>query len=136
MDKRSGAHRNLLIRVCALICALTFAIPALAFDVRLSAAGLPDEIAEDLRAASLVFQLKQRDTDAVTAQDIVAAAQADYERIIGVLYDRGYFGSVVSIRVDEREAANIPALSGPAAVQRVDLNVQPGPVFRLSLIHI
>ena len=122
--------------VAVLSAVVLLSAPAHAFDANLSANSLPEDVAQDLRSASLVVQLTERDPTSVTAQDIVAAAQADYQRLVGALYDNGYFGAVVSIRVDGREAAAIPALSSPNAVQRVDLIVQPGPVFRFGTARL
>ena len=47
-----------------------------------------------LQDASLVISAA-REGDA-TAQDLLAAAQADYARMVGVLYAEGYFGGVVT----------------------------------------
>jgi translocation and assembly module TamA len=69
-------------------------------------------------------------------QDILAAAQADYGRIVGALYEQGYYGPTVSILIDRREAANIPPLSQLDTVGRVDLIVTPGPAFNLGRADI
>ncbi|MCF6233819.1 MAG: BamA/TamA family outer membrane protein [Rhodobacteraceae bacterium] len=87
-----------------------------------------------LANASLVHAAKRDGTTA--PQDILAAAQADYGRLVGALYARGYYGPVISIRVNGREAANIPPLSNLSGVSRVDLVVSTGPIFRLGIAEI
>ncbi|NBX10403.1 MAG: outer membrane protein assembly factor, partial [Marivivens sp.] len=51
-----------------------------------------------LRQASLVATVLSTE-DAPLAQDLIAAARADYQRIIAGLYSEGYYGGTVSIRV-------------------------------------
>ncbi|MFN3525597.1 MAG: autotransporter assembly complex protein TamA [Paracoccus sp. (in: a-proteobacteria)] len=74
--------------------------------------------------------------DRITGQDILAAARADYARILGVLYDEGYYGGEVSILLDGTEAAEIAPLDAPELVRRVVVAVDPGPRFRFSRAQI
>ncbi len=105
-----------------------------AFDANLGLTPAKKELKRALAAASLVLAAKR---DKVTnPQDILAAAQADYGRLVGALYEQGYYGPVVSIRIDGREAANIPPLTTLPRVSRVDINVSPGPAFRLGRTEI
>lgn len=87
-----------------------------------------------LRKAALSVETAAR-PDA-TAQDILAAARADYARMVGTLYEAGRYGAVVSIRVDGREAADIPAFAAPARIGRVVVAVEPGPGFTFSTTRI
>ncbi len=80
-----------------------------------------------VKAASALAGLR-RDGGA-EAQDIFAAARADYGRLLAALYARGHYSAVISIRLDGREAAEIPALDAPATVGRVEVLVNPGPRF-------
>ncbi len=111
-----------------------FSGPAWAFDANLSLNPAKKELKRSLAAASLVLAAQR---DKVTnPQDILAAAQADYGRLVGTLYEQGYYGPVVSIRIDGREAANIPPLETLARVGRVDIRVSSGPAFRLGTTEI
>ena len=106
------------------------ALPAHAAEVRLSAPQAPDKFADRLRAASLsVTAAKQEDG---TAQDMLAAAQADYARLVGVLYAEGFYGGTISIRVDGREAADIAPLSSPDEIGRIEIEVARGAGFRFG----
>ncbi len=87
-----------------------------------------------LRDASLSVQTAARED--ATAQDLLAAARADYARMVGALYEVGRYGGVVSIRVDGREAADMPAFAAPARIGRIAIRVEPGPLFTFSQTRI
>ena len=114
--------------VLALLAALT-AAPAPALDVALAITGDTD-LEDDVRAASLL--LGPAAEELTTAQDVLAAARADYTRIVGRLYAQGHYGPVVSILVDGREAAQIAPLDAPATVRDVRISVETGPAFRFG----
>jgi len=70
------------------------------------------------------------------AAGLLAKARADYKRILGALYDEGYYGGAISILVGGREAANLPpdtVLPKPVAVE---IRVEPGPQFHFGRIAI
>ena len=92
----------------------------------------PDEVRGALEAASLSLAT---DPEAET-QDVLAAAQADYGRLVAALYETGRYGGQVSIKADGREVAGISPLSPPARVERILITVDPGPVFRLGRAEI
>lgn len=87
-----------------------------------------------LRAASLLVDLSAEGT--TDPQEVLAAAQADYARLIAVLYDAGRFGGVIRITLDGREAAAIPTLTPPAAVAEVQITVTPGPLYTFAAATI
>ena len=107
---------------------------AAATQVQLAIAG-DDEIVDAVRAASLVAQTVSDDPDA-PRRDIVAAAQADYRRLLAALYDRGHFGPVISIRVDGTEATDLPLIGTGQPVRIVRIEVAPGPLFRLGAVGV
>ncbi|MFY0635286.1 MAG: outer membrane protein assembly factor [Vannielia sp.] len=69
-------------------------------------------------------------------QGLIAAAQADYRRIVAALYSEGYYGPVVSIRVDGREASELSPFAVPPRVGRINVIVDPGPQFRFGRAEI
>lgn len=93
-----------------------------------------EDLQDDLRDASLLIGLKREGTD--DPQELLAAARADYERLIAVLYDEGRFGGVINIRIDGREAAGIPPLDAPATISTIEITVDPGPVYSFSKAQI
>lgn len=115
------------------ICFSVSVSAASAFELRFAQTGTP-ELDEALRAASLLVPLAE--DDSAEPQDILAAAQADYARLIGVLYDAGYFAPVITIALDGREAASISPLASPSAVASARIQVQPGSVFRFGVAKL
>lgn len=101
---------------------------AQAQDVRLVAENARDA----LSAASL---LRALDDDA-DPQDYVAAARADYRRLLTALYGEGYYGGTISITVDGVEAANIAPLDAPTSIGEVVITVASGPRFRFGNVAI
>ena len=96
--------------------------------------GAPAGVADVIRGASLVQSLQsQGQTD---PQDLLAAARADYARILAALYAKGHYSAVIRIAVDGREAANIPALDVPGAISAIVVSVDPGPAFRFDAARV
>ncbi|PZO67669.1 MAG: outer membrane protein assembly factor [Paracoccus denitrificans] len=71
-----------------------------------------------------------------TGQDILAAARADYARLLGTLYDNGYYSSTIDITLDGVEAATIAPLDAPQTIRNVVVTVTPGPLFHYSRAQI
>ena len=88
--------------------------------------------ADSRRAASLTATLDA----AAKPGDILAAAQADYGRLVAALYAEGYYGPVVRIALDGREAGAIDPVRPPSRVQSVVITVAPGPQFRFGTTRI
>ena len=114
--------------IYALLASLSLALPASAQTVELNA----NAARGALTAASLLLAL---DDDAVP-QDYVAAARADYRRLLTALYATGYYGGTVSILIDGQEAAEIEALAALAQIDKVTINVQSGARFRFGSVQI
>lgn len=72
---------------------------AMALDrLTLTVGGGSENLESALSAASLL--VAARDEGVSDPQELLAAARADYARLIAVLYDYGRFGGTISIRVD------------------------------------
>lgn len=95
---------------------------ATATEVTFTAPHSPEGFTDRLRGASLTATSVGQ--DGTTAQDLLAAAQADYGRLIGVLYAEGFYGGVIRIQVDGKEAASIPPLRAPDRIERIDITVE------------
>jgi translocation and assembly module TamA len=113
--------------VAAVLATLDFAY---AVEIVFATPGADSDLRRALASSSLVIQARNDETE--DPQELVAAARADYGRLLGVLYDAGRFGGVISILVDGREAAAIPPLAAPADVTRILVEIEPGPLFRFS----
>ena len=94
---------------------------------------LPDDddaLERQLRNASLLTAALKDGRS--SGQDILAAARADYARLLGNLYDEGYFSAAIDIRLDGVEAATVAPLDAPDVVRQVVVSVTPGDRFRFS----
>ena len=87
-----------------------------------------------LRQSSLLVQTKAEEDH--TAQDLFAAARADYARILAALYAQGRYSGEVRILVDGREAASIAPLDAPETIDNIAVLVDPGPVFSFSAASV
>lgn len=98
-----------------------------AFDAELNTRPADSSLRKMLVNASQVFAARK---DGLTdPQDILAAAQSDYARLVANLYEKGYFGPIIRILVDGREAADISPLAQFNRVELVQITVEPGKVF-------
>lgn len=97
-------------------------------EVRLQAA----EARAALDAASLLRALP----DDAVPQDYVAAARADYRRLLTALYAEGFYSGTVSILVDGVEAAAIAPLDAPDRIDEVVIRVDPGPRFSFGEVAL
>jgi translocation and assembly module TamA len=122
--------RVLKLLVPSLVWLAVAVAAAGATETRFTAPGASDDFSDKLRGTSLSLEVAGR-ADA-SPQDLVAAAQADYARLTGVLYAAGYYGGVISITIDGREAADIPPLTRLSAVNRLEITVDHGAAFTFS----
>lgn len=115
---------------------LALPFPAQSFDsLTFSVAG-PDEdtLTRSLRSASILAQLEQDEDKA--PQDVLAAAQGDYARLVEALYAQGYYSAVVRITLDGQEAATIPPFSVPKRIDKVRVRVEPGELFTFGKTQV
>lgn len=103
-------------------------------DVRLVAPQADEDLQTVLTAASLTLALSRNDEGA--PQDYVAAARADYRRLLTGLYSKGFYSGTISILVDGVEATNIDPLVTRQSVGSVVLSVTPGPRFTFGRTDI
>lgn len=102
---------------------------SLSFDVAGGA-----ELESSLKNTSLIqAALNENRT---TGQDILAAARADYARILGALYGKGYYSALIYIQLDGVEAAEVAPLDAPDVVNNVVVRIDTGPQFKFSRAEI
>lgn len=116
--------------VLAIVVSMAAAQTRVVFEIPGDDGGL----LEALTAASLAQET--RNDGVAEPAALLAAAQADYARLLGVLYDRGRFGGVISILVNGREAAGYSALARLDAVREVRIRVTPGPLYRFGKAQV
>jgi translocation and assembly module TamA len=100
----------------------------------ISVAGGSEELQETVEAASQLRSLQvEGQTD---PQDLLAAARADYARILAAMYAKGHYSVDIRIRIDGREAAAIPVLEPPQAISVIQIAVDPGAPFRFGVARV
>ena len=127
--------REVRLGVAALAITCAVSGPAGALDnLVFEVAGGDEELAEDLRQSSLL--VAAQDENVTDPQELLAAARADYGRLIGTLYSEGRYGGVINILVDGVEAARISPLQQIGRIERIEVRVEPGPTYRFSRTQI
>jgi len=116
----------MLKRLC--VALLFYASSTAAQEVRLVSGAARSA----LHDASLLRAL----ADDAAPQDYIAAARADYRRLLTTLYAAGYYGGTISITVDGIEASEIAPLAAPDRINEVVIAVDPGPRFTFGEVQI
>ncbi|PIE06996.1 MAG: hypothetical protein CSA74_09455 [Rhodobacterales bacterium] len=100
--------------------------------------GAGEALTGALENASLLHaaQAERGEGEAGDPRDVLAAARADYARMVNALYAEGYYGGVVRILVDGREAASMSPFAAPAHIGKVEVSVDPGPRFRFGRVSV
>ena len=89
---------------CACSIALLAAPPSGALEsLKITTPGAPADLEAALLASSVLLIAQSENTQDPNA--LLAAARADYQRLIGALYENGYYGGVISIKVDGVEVS-------------------------------
>jgi len=76
--------------------------------------------------------VSDEETPASGSAGLLAKARGDYRRILAALYGEGRYGGTISIKVDGREAADIPVDADIPNNAKIDISVDPGPQFLFS----
>jgi translocation and assembly module TamA len=109
-------------------------IDPLPYEVELAVEGEDEEILEAVRAASALWS--DREEPASGKAGLVAKARGDYRRILGALFNLGYYGPLISIELGGLEAADVTLavpLQGPVPVA---MSVVPGGRFRFGTAEL
>lgn len=116
----------------ALALSLFAAAPAQALEgFVFDTPGAPDDLRSALFAAS-VLDPTIGDGQVTDPAELLAAARAEYSRLLGALYNNGYYGGTISVLIDGREAASIPPLERPDIIRAIQVIVEPGPLYTFS----
>ncbi len=124
--------RSGLLGAACLSLLSTAASPAIEID--LSVSGGDDALKERLKTASRIYAADE--TEDVTAQDYAAAALAEYNTIVGVLYEEGYYGPTVSVTLDGTEASQLNPFHLPDQFRTARISVETGPKFTFGAANV
>ena len=132
MTRGKGANVRAFQVAAAIFLGLTAAAQAAEVELRLPSSD--EALGLALRAASLSVASEARGiTD---ADEVIAAARADYARLVAAAYEQGYFAPIISVRVDGQEASRLSPFAKLSQVNRVVLDVDPGPRFTFGTADI
>lgn len=137
--RRAGVRSagRLLLGSAMLLLAVMTSLPRPAGamnELRFIVPGAENGLRADLEASSLLATA--REEDQLDPLDVTSAARAEYGRLIGLLYERGYYAPRISIRIDGREASDISTLHPPRAIGTVEVTIDLGPQFRFGRADI
>ncbi|WP_375254407.1 autotransporter assembly complex family protein [Yoonia sp.] len=93
-------------------------------------------VADAARGALNQASLLRALDDTAVPQDYIAAARADYRRLLTALYAQGYYAGQISITIDGIEAANIAPLAAPQSIDEIIITVVPGQLFTFGDVRI
>lgn len=110
------------------------ASPALAIDNFTFEVAGPQDLEQTLRNSSVLVSADEEGVN--DPAEILAAARAEYGRLIGALYSEGHYGGVINVSVNGTEAAEIPPITRLESITGVTVRVDPGPVYRFSSADI
>lgn len=128
-----GRARMAMCASCLVVGLLP--MPAYALEtVDLSVPGASEELLATLRASSLVLSAQSQGQ--VSPVDLMAAARAEYGRLIGLLYEEGHYAPTIAVRIDGREAANMSPLFTPSRINRIDIDIDLGPLFTFGTSRV
>lgn len=131
-----GAGRGLrCLAVVATVVLAVLSSPVKALEsLDFTAPGASAELLATLRASSLL--LTAQSTGRTSTLDLMAAARAEYGRLITLCYEDAYYAPVIHVRVDGREAADISPLSNPTRIDRIAVEVTLGPQFTFGAVSL
>jgi len=113
---------------------LALSVPGWTGDFTLSLQEENEDLAAEIEGSALSKAALEREDS--TGADVVAAARADYRRVLEVLYANGYFDTEISVRVNGREAADISPFAEFSTLPDVSIIVSAGPAFRFGTTRI
>lgn len=134
VESRKGISRHPL-RAAFLGLIAMAGTGALGADLEIKGVAADSDLYAKLRGGSLLAEQMAADARP-TAQELVSAAQADYQRLLAVLYNHGHFGPVIAITLDGVEAAAIPSVQPPRRIGHAVIRIEPGPTFRFGRADI
>lgn len=132
----SATHKGLIGFAFALACAALFVPkPMLAFDQLVFSVDSDDKATKTALEGASLLAARRNQSDA-DPRDILASARADYARLLNALYGEGYYGGVIHIRIDGREAVGFSPFEVPEHIGTVRIDVAPGPRFRFDTAQV
>lgn len=87
----------------------------------------PNNVADAISGASAIWLGREKPVSG--SAGLIARAKGDYRRILAALYNTGHYGGEISIRINGREAADIPTGTDLPDRPLVAIRVGPGTTY-------
>jgi translocation and assembly module TamA len=94
-----------------------------------------EDLADRVRAASLLYSEKD-DTPPPSTAAFLSRARAEYDRITAALYANGHYGPTLAITVNGKPVETLPGDATLPRPVKVQIAVDPGPVFTFGSIEM
>lgn len=101
------------------------------YDVTIVA---PDEVRSTVENASALWD--NREEPVAGKAGLLSRSRGDYRRILGALYEQGYFGAGISIQANGAEVAELTLAADIPDNSTVVIAVEPGPEFDFGRAEI
>ncbi|HAG26552.1 MAG TPA: hypothetical protein DCK86_06950, partial [Rhodobacter sp.] len=110
--------------------ALAKARSAFEFDTLSASKALRADLRQS--AGSLTFDKAKNPN----VQDVLAQANEDYQRLLNVLYNAGYYAPSISILLNGTEVSALSPFTNPDMVQDLSIIIDPGPKFSFGALYL
>lgn len=104
------------------------------YEVDFDAGSANSELTDFLKDSSELWT--KRKDPASGAAGLVSLGQADYRRLVAMLYAEGYYSGTISILIDGVEAADRPLIDPVEEVAQVVIRIEPGQRFAFGDVAI
>jgi translocation and assembly module TamA len=104
------------------------------YKLRFETPGAPAALGKALRSASGL--IADQDIPVDSSTELLARATTDYRKLLAALYAAGYYASDISIRIDQRQASDIPFTARLAPEVDIEITVNPGPLFMFGDVSV
>jgi translocation and assembly module TamA len=94
----------------------------------------PDDVRSTVESASALW--RDEDAPAAGKAGLLSKGRGDYRRILGALYNEGYFGTGISIRVGGQEVSDLTLSADIPDNSAVTISVDPGSAFHFGQTQI
>jgi translocation and assembly module TamA len=106
----------------------------LPYEATMEVTGADERLSKNLKSGSLLVATASNPPSGTVG--LLSRARQDRKNLIGLLYQEGFYGGVVSINISGRPLDRISVTETLAAPADVRISVMAGPVFRFGDIRI
>ncbi len=105
-----------------------------AYSLTMNVGGDNSKLAKALKSGSILRSTESEPPSGTVG--LISRANQDRKNLIGLLYEEGYYGGLVSIRLSGRELDSISVTEDLGQPVDVEITIEPGPAFSFGAISI